>query len=83
MYFHPGPGNRPCGIFVFRRMHLFDTLTFGTRDCKPLQRIMKKSAYAHSALIQNNQFRARIARKECGYFNEVGKNSIFCYKGGK
>ena len=47
-------------------------------------RVMKKSAHAHSALIQNVQFRARIARKECGHFNEVGRNSIqLCYKGGK
>ena len=32
---------------------------------------MKKSAHAQSALIQNGQFRARIARKECGHFDEV------------
>ena len=31
---------------------------------------MKKSARAHSVLVQNRQFHARIARKECGYFNE-------------
>ena len=38
---------------------------------------MTKSAHAHSALIQNRQFRARIARKECGkYFNEVGRKYI-------
>ena len=36
---------------------------------------MKKSAHAHSALIKSRQFRARIARKECGHFNEAGRNS--------
>ena len=40
-------------------------LTFGTRD------VMKKAAHAYSALIQNRQFRALIARKKCGHFNEV------------
>ena len=38
--------------------------------------VMKKSAYAHSALIQNTQFGARIVRKECGHFTEVGRSSI-------
>ena len=41
---------------------------------------MKKSMHEHSALIQNGHFRARIARKECGHSNEVGKNSIFWYE---
>ena len=34
---------------------------------------MEKSAHAHLALIQNKQFSARIARKECGHLNEVGR----------
>ena len=34
-------------------------------------------ADAHSALIENRQFGARIARKECGYSNEVGRNFFF------
>ena len=34
---------------------------------------MKKSAHAHSALIQLRQFRTRTAREECSYFNEVGR----------
>ena len=38
---------------------------------------MQKSAHAHSALIQNGQFCARIARKECGHFNEVGRKLLF------
>ena len=38
---------------------------------------MKKAVYTHSAFIQNRQFRARIARKECGHFNEVGRRDIF------
>ena len=38
---------------------------------------MKKSAHAHSALIQNRQFRARITRKECGHFNEVRRKIFF------
>ena len=43
-----------------------------------LQGVMKMSAHTHSALIQNRQFRARITRKECGHFNEVGrKNSLY------
>ena len=37
---------------------------------------MKKSAHAYSASIQNKQFRTRIARKECGHFNEVGRKSM-------
>ena len=37
---------------------------------------MKKSAHAYSALIQSGQFRARIARKECGHFNEVGRKKF-------
>ena len=40
---------------------------------------MKKFAPAHSALIQNRQFRARIACKECDHSNKVGrKNTIVC-----
>ena len=40
---------------------------------------MKKSAHAHSALTQNRQFRARIARKARGHFNEMGrKRSYTC-----
>ena len=38
---------------------------------------MKKAARAHSALIRNRQFRARIARKECDHFNEVGRKVFF------
>ena len=38
--------------------------------------VMKNSAHAHSVLIQNGQFRARIARKECSHFNEVRKKFI-------
>ena len=38
---------------------------------------MKKSAHAHSALIQNRQFHARIARKEWGHSNEVGRKINF------
>ena len=38
-----------------------------------LERVMKKSAHAHLALIQSRQFRAHIARKKCGHFNEVGR----------
>ena len=38
---------------------------------------MKESAHVHSALIKNRQFRARIAGKECGHFNEVGSKNIF------
>ena len=34
---------------------------------------MKKFAHAHSAAIKNRQFRARIARKECSHFSEVGR----------
>ena len=41
---------------------------------------MKKSAYAHSASIQKNQFCFRIACKECGYFNEVGRKLTFFSK---
>ena len=44
---------------------------------------MKKSAHAYSALIQNTQFRACIARKECGHFNEVGRKSTLRYDGVK
>ena len=40
---------------------------------------MIKSAYAHSALVQNRQFRARIAHKEYGHFNEVGRKEYFLY----
>ena len=32
---------------------------------------MKNSAHAHSALIKNKYFRVRIAREECGHFNEI------------
>ena len=39
--------------------------------------LMKKSTHVHSSLIQNRQFRARIAHKECGYFNEVGRKCDF------
>ena len=38
---------------------------------------MKKSAYTHSALIQNRQFRTRNARKECGHSNELRRKDIF------
>ena len=38
--------------------------------------IMKKSARAHSALVLNRQFHARIARKVCGHFNEIGRKYI-------
>ena len=34
---------------------------------------MKKSAHARSALFQNMQFRAHIAREKCCHFNKVGK----------
>ena len=34
---------------------------------------MKKSAHAQPSLIKKKQFHARNARKECGYFNEVGR----------
>ena len=44
---------------------------------------MEKSAHAHSLLIQNRQFRARITRKDCGYFNEAGRNSVLCIQGKK
>ena len=37
---------------------------------------MKKSAHAHSALIENRQFRAHSARKEYGNFNEVGRKEM-------
>ena len=40
------------------------------------QGVMKKCAHAHSALIQNSHFDARIARKECGHFNKVGRKLI-------
>ena len=55
---------------------------------------MKKSPHAQLALVQNGQFRARIARKKCGYFNEIGRKYVFlqnqcncdeivnCWKGG-
>ena len=42
-----------------------------------LQEVMKKSTHAHSALIQSRQFRARIARTECGHFNEVWRKVYF------
>ena len=35
---------------------------------------MKKSAHAHSTMIENGLFRARIARKE---FGKWGENSFF------
>ena len=40
---------------------------------------MKEFAHAHSSLIQNRQFRARIVRKECaGNFNQVaGEKEYF------
>ena len=38
---------------------------------------MNKFAHAHSVLIQNRQIRARIERKECSHFNEVGRKLIF------
>ena len=34
---------------------------------------MKKSAHAHSAMIQNRQFRARIARKDNSGENEISE----------
>ena len=43
---------------------------------------MNKFAHAHSVLISNKQFRARIARKEYGHFNEVGQKenyNLACY----
>ena len=40
--------------------------------------VMKKSERLHSALIQNRQFRAHIARKKCGHFNKVGRK-VFSY----
>ena len=56
------------------------------RNCKQKRRVssstpwgvIKKSAYAHSALITNRQFRAHIARMECGHFNEVRIKHTFC-----
>ena len=38
---------------------------------------MKKFAHTHSVTIQNKQFCAHTARKECGYSNEVGKKIHF------
>ena len=38
---------------------------------------LSESAHAHSAFIQNEQFRARIVRKKCDHFNEVGRKRNF------
>ena len=35
------------------------------------------------ALIQNEQFRARIAGKECRHFNEVGRIVHYTPRGGR
>ena len=51
-----------------------------TRCNSFLQWVMRKCAHAHLELIQNVQFRARVARKECDHFHEDGRNSIFRYK---
>ena len=37
---------------------------------------MKKFAHTHSALVQNRQFRTRIARKECSHFIESAEKLI-------
>ena len=37
---------------------------------------MKKSAHVHSALVQNMQFHARKARKECDHFDEVRRKKF-------
>ena len=46
---------------------------------KVLQWVMKKCAHTHSELIQNRQFWACIARKECGQLHEVGKKIYILY----
>ena len=52
-------------VFLYR-ISLKNSLWVGSN-------VMKESAHAHSALIQNRQFRARIARKKYDYFNKVGR----------
>ena len=40
---------------------------------------MKQTAHAHTTSIYNRQFGARIARKDRGHFNEVGRKKLYLF----
>ena len=75
--------NKCDTIFAFltpldrdREKHREEYLLQGLIRAITPEGIMKKSAHVHSALVQNKQFRARIARKECGHLNEVRRKNF-------
>ena len=62
-------------LLVSTATHVFPLLALLDRNRKE-DGELNKSAHAYSALFLNGQFRACIARKECGYLSNVGSKKI-------
>ena len=76
---HPsaGTGRKTIAFYNFLQYNTFyNSFLQGVIKAFTPQGVMKKCAHAHSSLIQKREFRALIARKKFGHFNEVARKII-------